>query len=146
MLRIQFTHHGSGKRGRGAYKVPDHLLELARRLRRRGTAPETLMWQCLRGRRMLEAKFRRQHVIGSYIADFYCHEARLVVELDGPSHRREDQREGDALRDEELRQEGFRVVRLRNEVVLGDPARALQVIGEALSAGREDQPSPREGK
>ncbi len=146
MLGGRVTHHGSDKRGRWAYKVPDHLLELARALRRRGTAPEALLWQCLRGRRMLGAKFRRQHIIGSYIADFYCHEARLVVELDGPSHRREDQRECDALRDEELQQEGFRVLRLQNEFVLHDPARALQVIGEALSGGPEEQPSPRGGK
>jgi very-short-patch-repair endonuclease len=60
--------------------------ELARELRRGMTVPEIKLWGWLRGRRVRGAKFRRQHPIGPFIADFYCAEVGLVVELDGGMH------------------------------------------------------------
>ncbi len=70
---------------------------------------------CLRKRQLCGAKFRRQHNIGQFIVDFYCHEAKLVVELDGSVHQR--QREKDADRDEWMTAIGLTVLRFENEFV-----------------------------
>ncbi|MQY71751.1 MAG: DUF559 domain-containing protein [Candidatus Stahlbacteria bacterium] len=56
--------------------------------RERQTTTEAKIWTCLRNRRLLGAKFKRQHPIGRYIVDFYCHGAKLVVEIDGGGHNR----------------------------------------------------------
>ena len=68
---------GEGKR------LPAELLERARALRREATDAERFLWSLLRNRQFLGLKFRRQHPLGGYIVDFYCHEARLGIELDG---------------------------------------------------------------
>ena len=63
-------------------------VERARRLRRDQTPPEGVLWSRLRGRRLDGLKFRRQHTLGRFVADFYCAEALLVVEIDGRRHDR----------------------------------------------------------
>jgi very-short-patch-repair endonuclease len=73
----------------------------------------------LRDERIGGLKFRRQHPIGPYTVDFYCHEIELVIEADGASH--EDRSEQDQRRTEYLRQEGLRVFRVTNQDVLSDP-------------------------
>jgi very-short-patch-repair endonuclease len=82
---------------------------VARALRRRETGVEYRLWQALRGRRAFGLKFRRQHPIGPYVADFACIEARLVVEIDGYWHA--TRKEKDAKRTAYLRGRGFDVVR-----------------------------------
>ena len=59
------------------------IFNFARTLRKDQTEPERILWRHLRGKRLGGHKFRRQHPIKNYIADFYCHEARLVIEVDG---------------------------------------------------------------
>jgi primosomal protein N' (replication factor Y) len=81
----------------------------ARTLRREQTNVERILWNALRSRQA-EFKFRRQHPIPPYIADFACVEARLVIELDGGQHRRAK----DAVRDATLARMGWRVVRYWN--------------------------------
>jgi len=66
-------------------------LDLKRRLRSNMTGPETRQWSRLRARQLQGLKFRRQHGIGPYIADFYCPEQSLVIEVDGDSHADADQ-------------------------------------------------------
>ena len=83
--------------------------DIARRLRRNSTPPERVMWRALRNRQLGGLKFRRQHEIGPYVADFYCAEARLVVELDGAMH--EKSREHDTRRDAYIRSQGDEVIR-----------------------------------
>ena len=73
---------GRGAGGEGK-RLPTELLERARALRREATDAERLLWSLLRDRQFLGLKFRRQHPLGGYIVDFYCHEARLGIELDG---------------------------------------------------------------
>jgi len=73
---------------------------------------EQKLWHCLRAKRLDGLKFRRQHPIGPYIADFYCHECRLVVEADGESHcARQD---ADERRTEWLNARDYRVARFTN--------------------------------
>ena len=63
----------------------------ARALRRSLSLPEVILWQALRGRRLGDARIRRQHPVGPYILDFYCEAARLAVEVDGSGHEQQDQ-------------------------------------------------------
>jgi len=79
---------------------PKYIIDLARELRKTETSAEKLLWEMLRDRKLLGLKFRRQHPIGRYIADFFCHEIGLVIELDGAIHENMDQKEYDAIRDE----------------------------------------------
>ena len=98
----------------------------ARALRREATFPERLLWGRLRGGRLNGWKFRRQHPVGPYIVDFYCHEVGLVVELDGRSH------DGRVRQDRErtrwLEQHGLRVIRFTNDDVICDVGRVAEAI------------------
>jgi very-short-patch-repair endonuclease len=106
----------------------------ARRLRATATQPEHLLWQHLRNRRCHGAKFRRQEPLGSAIVDFACHEARLVVELDGRQHRWEV--DYDEARTAALARLGWRVMRFRNRAVLEDIDGVLAAIAAAVEASR----------
>jgi very-short-patch-repair endonuclease len=99
----------------------------ARELRRSPTPPEGRLWQQLRTRPG-DLKFRRQHPIGSYIVDFYCPAARLVVEVDGGSHDMGDQPARDARRDHWLSEQGLRVVRFNAADVMKDVESAVTGI------------------
>ncbi len=140
-LAEEMTHHGSDRRGQPLYRLPDDVLALCRKLRTKCTDAEAILWACLRGRQ-LGTKFRRQHAIGGYIADFYCHEHRLVVELDGDVHDGERQAEHDLRRDSELGKEGYRVLRLRNETVVRNPVAALRLVLAAFDAPKPTPPAP----
>lgn len=66
--------------------TPEYMIELAKKLRKNQTDAEKLMWHLLRNRQLASAKFRRQQPIEGYIADFYCHKHKLVIELDAGQH------------------------------------------------------------
>jgi len=74
------------------------LIEFARLLRQTATDAESLMWACLRDRRMNGRKFRRQHPVDPYILDFYCARLKLGVELDGGQHNSDEGKKRDAIR------------------------------------------------
>ena len=93
------------------------------------TEAEKLLWEYLRANR-LGAKFRRQHPLGDYIADFVCLEKRLGIELDGKCH--EDNTEHDKIRDNELLKLGYRTVRFTNEELFGDIEHVLSTIKKYL--------------
>src|SRR5690606_25291270 len=92
-------------------RMPEPMLVTSRQLRQKGTRAEALLWEHLRDRQLHGAKFRRQAVIGRFIVDFYCHEHRLVVELDGAVHDQPDIAAHDAERQEQLEAQGYRVLR-----------------------------------
>ncbi|MEZ4775403.1 MAG: endonuclease domain-containing protein [Bacteroidia bacterium] len=105
----------------------DEILAFARVLRKRQTASEKLFWEKVRNRRFLGKKFYRQYIIEHddnlgdkkfFIADFYCHEPRLIVELDGEIHF--SQNDYDLYREKILKNLGFQLVRFDNEVVLNN--------------------------
>jgi 5-methyltetrahydrofolate--homocysteine methyltransferase len=103
-----------------------------------------VLWKALRSRPG-GFKFRRQHAIHQYVVDFYCVEARIIVEVDGPVH--EGQREQDQLRTDFLRTLDLEVLRFTNEDVLTDLRSVVARIEEACyERGRNDLPSPRKGK
>ena len=100
--------------------------ENARALRHIETEAEKLLWQQLRNKKLNELKFRRQHPIDKYIADFYCHEKKLVIELDGEVHNDIETKEKDAGRTCELEQLGITVIRFTNDEVINNIKKYLK--------------------
>lgn len=92
---------------------------VAKRLRRDATQAEQKLWQQLRNRRLAGLKFRRQMPIGPYVVDFISLEQGLVIEVDGSQHDEQAARKHDETRTAYLNQQGFRVIRVWNNDVLG---------------------------
>jgi very-short-patch-repair endonuclease len=108
----------------------DEMIHRARLHRREMTAPERRLWHVLRDRRLAGWKFRRQVVIGPFIADFYNHTARLVAEVDGGSHA--DRGDRDRARQQWLEARGLCVVRVSNDDVLRDPYGVVEGLAKRL--------------
>jgi len=108
------------------------LFRKARELRKNSTEAEQKLWGRLRNKEFLNLKFRQQHPLGNYIADFYCHSLKLVVEIDGGYHFTGIQQEKDKYRETELIKNGIQVLRFTNEEVLADVERVLGKIGELV--------------
>jgi very-short-patch-repair endonuclease len=104
------------------------LFWYARANRKDLTEAERILWSALRGRKLLGFKFRRQHPINDFIADFYCHERKLLIELDGGYHLDESQAEYDAGRTFQLTELGILVIRFTNEEVIADLSSVLKRI------------------
>ncbi len=106
--------------------------ERARAMRRQMTPAEDALWQRLRMTHLDGLHFRRQQIIDGFIADFYCHAAGLVIEVDGELH--ESQADYDAQRDQAIARRGLQILRFTNEDVLDDIEEVLKAI---LNACRE---------
>jgi very-short-patch-repair endonuclease len=104
--------------------VPFH--KLPTRFRQNPTDSEALLWESLRGRRCGGLKFRRQQPMGRFIVDFFCAERRLVIEVDGPIHL--SQRERDRQRQALLETTGLRFLRFTSEQVIHDLPTVLEAI------------------
>ena len=103
----------------------------ARSLRIGMTETERLLWQVLRGKQINGHRFRRQHPIGKYIADFACIEQKMAIELDGGQHQ--DQRAYDKQRSAFLKMQGWQVLRFWNNDVLNNIDGVLASIAERLT-------------
>lgn len=106
--------------------------EYARQLRLRTTEAEQKLWSLLRNRQLKGKKFRRQHAIANYVADFYCNESKLVIELDGNFHTEAETKEYDKSRTNLLNELGITVLRFWNEEVIKDPGKVIKKISEYL--------------
>ncbi|TBO44059.1 endonuclease domain-containing protein [Pedobacter kyonggii] len=109
------------------------LFEFSKALRKNQTEAEEIMWQCLRNRKILNFKFRRQHPVHQFIADFYCHEAKLIIEIDGGIHNHHENQEYDQNRTDELKEIGITIIRFTNEDVNNNPNEVINVIKGYLS-------------
>jgi type I restriction enzyme, R subunit len=116
-----------------------------RELRRQSTEAETAAWWLLRNRQVMGLKFRRQCALGPYVADFYCPEAGLVIELDGGAHSQPSQIKKDRAKDRFLSSIGLQVLRLANGLVLQDPELFRRKICDAASGGRRSPQAPSPG-
>jgi 5-methyltetrahydrofolate--homocysteine methyltransferase len=96
------------------------------------TKAEVVMWELLKGKKLEGYKFRRQHIIGQYIADFVCLKKKLVVEIDGLIHQLPEVKENDQYRTEWLESKGYKVIRFTNEQVLVDTDNTLETILQIL--------------
>jgi len=104
-------------------------------LRRNLTDAESKLWQDLRARRLQGYKFRRQHPIDDYVADFACIPAKLVIEIDGATHSTEEELAHDARRTEVMESLGWRVIRFTNDEVYEDVDGVVEAIYHALKDG-----------
>ena len=118
------------------------LLAAARALRQNATNAEVLLWELLRNRQLGGVKFRRQHPIGKYVVDFYAHEEKLAIEVDGKGHAEQMQARYDSDRTLALETEGIRVLRFWNHGVLTDPEAVLQRIWQTVNATQPEVPHP----
>ncbi|QRN84405.1 endonuclease domain-containing protein [Chloroflexota bacterium] len=100
-------------------------------MRRNPTETEALLWEVLRKKQMDGFRFRRQHIIHTFIVDFYCPEAKLIIEIDGGIHAA--QTEYDGFREEVLVQMGYGVIRFTNEQVMKKVSTVLEEIRIKLS-------------
>jgi methionine--tRNA ligase beta chain len=97
------------------------------------TVAENILWQVLRGKKLDSYKFRRQHIIGNFIADFVCLPQKLIIEVDGLIHQIPENKINDAQRIEELNKFGFDVLRFTNDEVVGDIENVLDKILQKIS-------------
>ena len=134
------------------WKVSPKLRSNARALRRNSTDAERILWSELRDHRLGGAGFRRQVPIERYVADFVCHAAKLVIELDGGQHFSDQAEQADAARSAAIEAKGFQVLRFSNHDVMTNRAGVLETIAAAVAAraptptlprkrGREDKQS-----
>ena len=110
-------------------KVTSVKVQRAKELRREMNQEEKILWQHLRANQLNNLHFRRQQIIDGFIADFYCHAARLVIEVDGEIHQQ--QAEYDAERDRVLSARGLRLLRIKNEQVRQNLDSVLARIAKA---------------
>ena len=106
--------------------------ERRQELRENLTPAEVLLWLQLKNRKLDGKRFRRQQAIGPYIADFFCPECRVIVELDGAGHMTEWGAEKDARRTEFLKKFGIRVIRFENKAVFKNMEGVLEAIRSFL--------------
>ena len=123
--------------------APDYVIVLAREFRKNPTEPEEFLWECLRDRQLHGFKFRRQHPVGRYIADFFCGDVGLVVELDGAQHTEADRIVYDRIRDEEMTLRGLHVLRIWNAELVKDPVGTIDKLAGVLAdLLNEETPHP----
>jgi very-short-patch-repair endonuclease len=106
----------------------------AKRLRKPLTYAEKIFWQMSRNRGLFGLKFRRQHPLGPFIADFYCHELNLVVEIDGLIHEQESIKKYDKEREDYLRKLGLTIMRFTNDDVISNQEFIIEVIGKLANS------------
>ena len=113
------------------YKASPLLFEMAKELRNNVTTAEMLLWSYLRTKPE-GFKFRRQHPMGIFIADFYCHRLKLVIEVDGSIHHRKEVAEHDRYRQRLIEEDGMNLVRFTNDQIETDLETVIIAIQELL--------------
>ena len=109
------------------------------------TDAERVVWYGVRAHRLNGASFRRQAPIGPFIVDFVCHDARVIVEIDGGQHFEDAHEKRDAQRDAFLAGKGYRVLRFSNHDVMSNRGGVLEAIANAVLGASPSPPSPASG-
>jgi len=107
-------------------------IEKEKELRKHMTEAESLLWERLKGKQLLDLRFRRQHPINIFIADFYCHSVLLAVEVDGGIHEIEENKKYDISREDELLKYGIKVIRFKNQDILNNIDDVIVMIKEYI--------------
>lgn len=103
------------------------VFALAKELRRNMTHSETILWGYLKGN-FEGLRFRRQHPVSMYIADFYCHKLKLIIEIDGSIHNQTEVRENDIRRENDLKEMGYTILRFTNKRVEMEANKVLDEV------------------
>ncbi len=125
-----------GRVGVGGRAMPNQLAANARSLRRNATSAERRLWQGLRRQQIGGFRFRRQVMLGGFIADFACFEARMVIEVDGATHSTDREVALDAARSAALATQGYDILRFTNDDVFHNLDGVLETIHMRLIALR----------
>jgi len=124
------------------YNAKPYIFEKAKALRDNMTLAEKLLWKQLSGKKVLGLRFRPQHPIDIFIADFYCHPIKFVIEIDGGIHQGEKQNEYDMGREAELKKLGIDVIRFTNEEVINNIDGVIKAIKENCTRKLNPPPTP----
>jgi len=116
------------------YGASRNIFEKAHALRRNMTEAEKILWNQLKNRRLFKTRFRRQHPIDIFIVDFYCHEFKLAIEIDGEIHLEKEVVEYDDGRTHDLEKLGIKIMRFTNEQVFTEISNVLKEILEEVSS------------
>jgi very-short-patch-repair endonuclease len=128
------------------YNAKPHIFEKAKALRNNMTNSELKLWEKLKGKQMLGLRFRPQHPIDIFIADFYCHPLKLVIEVDGGIHKTSDQKEYDIGRTGELNYWDIEVIRFTNEQIENNINQVIKQIEQTCIKRQSELPqSPLQG-
>jgi cyclase len=110
------------------YRADLSIFNKAKLLRKDSTPAEKHFWEIIRNRNVLDFKFRRQHPLLYYVADFYCHEALLVIELDGDIHNLEEIKKRDKEREKTITELGITVLRFSNDQIFLEIEKVLEKV------------------
>ncbi len=121
------------------YGTQPIIFERAKELRENMTEAEQMLWSCL-SKNQLGVRFKAQHPIANFIADFYCHRHKLVIEVDGGIHNSDEQKGRDGFRNEELNALEIAVLRFTNEEVKNDLENVLKTIKDKLATLKTPTP------
>lgn len=111
-------------------RITSEKYQRSKQLRKEMTPEEKILWEQLRRNNLNGLHFRRQQIIDGFIVDFYCHQAQLVIEVDGEIH--EQQIESDQERDAILAARGLKILRIKNQEIRHNLQSALQKIIDCL--------------
>jgi len=120
------------------YGASDEIVKRARILRKTMTEAELKLWNHLNKKQVNNIRFRRQHPIGKFIVDFYCHTLKLVIEIDGGVHQHKIQHERDENRTFELEKLGLRIIRFDNKIVMTNIGEVLHQIENFIHCYSKD--------
>ncbi len=129
---LNIDDHKSGE-GNMYYGASPMLFELAKQLRGRTTSAEEILWNKIKTNEW-RLKFRRQHPIAIYVADFYCHKLKLVIELDGGYHENKEVKIYDETREKDINQFGITILRFKNEDVISNIQGVLTKISTTIAS------------
>ena len=115
------------------YGASDKIFDRALNLRKDSTKAEKLLWKILRNRQVFNLKFRRQHPMIRYVADFYCEELKLVIELDGDIHELEEIKHNDIERQKNIEEFNITVLRFTNEDIFSNPDVVVTAIKKLIN-------------
>jgi very-short-patch-repair endonuclease len=116
------------------YSASKNTFEKARLLRNNMTEAEKILWDKLKDRKIFKTRFRRQHPVSIFIVDFYCHEFKLAIEIDGGIHLKKEIAEYDEGRTCDLEKFGIKILRFGNDEVLNNSDLVLQKISQTISS------------
>ena len=115
------------------YGASPEIFKRASELRKNMTNAEKALWSALRKKQIQGKKFRRQHPVSRYIVDFYCHQLKLAIEVDGGIHNKTEQKEHDTGRSYELRQLGIKVIRFTNDQIFQNLNEVIKEIEKHMA-------------
>jgi very-short-patch-repair endonuclease len=115
------------------YGADSKTLRAAALLRKNLTLAELILWKKLKNRKTFNTKFRRQHPVDIFIVDFYCHEYKLAIEIDGEIHNNEEKKDYDLGRSATLNKLGIRMIRFSNDQIVFNIDQVITRIHDALT-------------